>query len=123
MTFETAFKRLKTKFTNIDATLLEDMAIQITLMDEDCGGTFYAEVKDNNLSVEPYDYIDNDAVLDITRKSLSDILDKKISFDKALTSGEATVVGNIEKFNAFLNSIKAPEKTATKPKKEVKKKK
>ena len=35
MTFETAFKRLKGKFANVDASALDDMAIQITISDED----------------------------------------------------------------------------------------
>ena len=70
MTFETAFKKLKEKFVNVDASLLEDMAIQITISDEDCGGTFYAQVKDHVLAVEPYDYKDNDAIIDVTRAAL-----------------------------------------------------
>lgn len=116
MTFETAFKRIKTKFENVDTTLLENMAIQFTISDEDCGGTFYAEVKSNVLNVEPYDYKDNDVIIDIARKALSDILDSKTSFDKAIEKGEATVAGNLEKFEQFKNSIKksvAKKKTAT----------
>ncbi|MBR5271369.1 MAG: SCP2 sterol-binding domain-containing protein [Clostridia bacterium] len=116
MTFETAFKRIKTKFENVDSSLLEDMAIQFTLSDEDCGGTFYTEVKSNVLNVEPYDYKDNDVIIDIARKALSDILDSKTSFDKAIEKGEATVAGNLEKFEQFKNSIKksvAKKKTAT----------
>ena len=106
MTFETAFKRIKTKFENVDTSLLEDMAIQFTISDEDCGGTFYAEVKSNVLNVEPYDYKDNDVIIDIARKTLSDILDSKTSFDKAIEKGEATVAGNLEKFEQFKGSIK-----------------
>ncbi len=122
MTFETAFKRLKTKFENVDATVLDDMAIQVTLTDEDSCGTFYAEVKSNTLYVEPYDYKDNDVVIDITRKSLYAILDSKSSFDKAIESGEATVAGNLDKFEAFKNSIKPPATAAPKTKTTTKKK-
>ncbi len=121
MTFETAFKRLKTKFENVDATVLDDMAIQITLTDEDSGGTFYVEVKSNALFVEPYDYKDNDAVMDITRKSLAAILDGKSSFDKAIENGEATVAGDLDKFEAFKNSIKPPVSVAPKTKATTKK--
>ena len=40
MTFEAAFKKLKEKFANVKPEMLDDMAIQITLSEEDCGGTF-----------------------------------------------------------------------------------
>lgn len=114
MTFEVAFKRLKEKFNNVDPALLDDMAIQITMSDEDCGGTFYAAVKDHVLSVEPYDYKDNDAVIDITRKTLAAILDGKMTFDKAVEKGEATLMGNLGKIAAVKDAIKVPAKAEKK---------
>lgn len=114
MTFEAAFKKLLKKFDNVEVEKLEDMAIQITLSDEDCGGTFYAAVKNKTLSVEPYDYKDNDAVLDITASALTSILDGKTSFDDAVENGNATIKGNLEKLAVLKNSIKAPEKKAVK---------
>ena len=110
MTFEAAFKKLKEKFANVKPEMLDDMAIQITLSDEDCGGTFYAQVKDKSLYVEPYDYKDNDAVIDITRKSLASILDGKSTFEKAVEKGEATVMGNIDKISAVKAAIVPPVK-------------
>jgi len=110
MTFEVAFKKLKEKFANVNSQMLDDMAIQITLSDEDCGGTFYAQVKDKNLYVEPYDYKDNDAVIDITRKALVSILDGKSTFEKAVEKGEATVMGNIDKISAVKAAIVPPVK-------------
>lgn len=115
MTFETAFKRLKEKFANVDASILEDMAIQITLSDEDCGGTFYAAVKDHVLAVEPYDYKDNDAVIDITRAALAALLDEKMTIDKAIEKGDMSVMGDLQKVSAIRSAIKIPEKnTVTK---------
>lgn len=110
MTFEAAFKKLKEKFDNVKPEMLDDMAIQITLSDEDCGGTFYAQVKDKSLYVEPYDYKDNDAVIDITRKALASILDGKSTFEKAVEKGEATVMGNIDKISAVKAAIVPPVK-------------
>lgn len=110
MTFEQAFKRIKTKFENVDATNLQDTALQITFSDEDCGGTFYAAVKDGILAVEPYDYKDNDAVIDVTRASLAAILDKKSSVEKEVEKGTLSIKGNLEKAAAFADAIKAPEK-------------
>lgn len=112
MTFEQAFKRIKTKFENVDASKLQDMALQITLSDEDCGGTLYAAVRDGVLSVEPYDYKDNDAVIDITRSSLSAILNGKSSIEKEIEKGNLTVKGDLEKVAAVKNAVKVPVKKA-----------
>ncbi len=109
MTYQTAFKKLKEKFENVDVSKLNDMAIQFTLSDEDCGGTFYAEAKDGKLSVEPYDYKDNDAVVDVTRAALTKILDGKLSVDKAIDDGDLTVKGDLEKIKNVADSIKKPE--------------
>ncbi len=114
MTFEQAFKKIKAKFENVDASQLRDMAIQITLSDEDCGGTLYAAVKDGVLFVEPYDYRDNDAVLDVTRASLTSILTGKTSIEKEIEKGNLTVKGDLEKISAVKNAVKPPVKAAVK---------
>ncbi len=120
MTYEAAFKKLKEKFANVDSSKLADMAIQFTLSDEDCGGTFYAEVKNGALAVEPYDYKDNDAVVDVTRAALTKILDSKLTIEKAIEKGDLTVKGDLEKIKSVADSIVAPvkkpaaKKTATK---------
>lgn len=110
MTFETAFKRLKGKFANVDASALDDMAIQITISDEDCGGTFYAEVKGHVLNVEPYDYKDNNAIIDATRAALSAVLDGKSTVDAVIEKGDMTVMGDLQKVAAIRDAIKIPEK-------------
>lgn len=115
MTYEVAFKKLKEKFANIDSSKLDDMAIQFTLSDEDCGGTFYAEVKNGTLAVEPYDYKDNDAVVDVTRAALTKILDSKLTIEKAIESGDLTVKGDLDKIKSVTAAIIAPvKKTAAK---------
>lgn len=113
MTYEAAFKKLKEKFANVDSSKLADMAIQFTLSDEDCGGTFYAEVKNGALAVEPYDYKDNDAVVDVTRAALTKILDSKLTIEKAIEKGDLTVKGDLEKIKSVADSIVAPVKKPT----------
>lgn len=110
MTYEAAFKKLKEKFANVDSTKLADMAIQFTLSDEDCGGTFYAEAKNGSLAVEPYDYKDNDAVVDVTRAALTKILDSKLTIEKAIENGDLTVKGDLEKIKSVTNALVAPVK-------------
>lgn len=116
MTFEQAFLKIKEKFENADASSTDNFAIQITFSDEDCGGTFYAEVKDGKLAVEPYDYRDSDTVLDITKSALLAVLSGRSSIDKAVANGEAVVQGDISKITDWKNTIKkAPaKKTAEK---------
>lgn len=110
MTYEVAFKKLKEKFANVDSSKLADMAIQFTLSDEDCGGTFYAEVRNGVIAVEPYDYKDNDAVVDVTRAALTKILDSKLTVEKAVEKGDLTVKGDLEKIKSVADAIVAPVK-------------
>lgn len=117
MTFENALKRIRTGFGNVDASKLADMAVQVTLTDEDCGGTFYFKSESGILTVEGYDYRDNDAVIDIARKAFMDILAGKATLDTAVTKGLATAKGNFEKLDSLKNAIppyKAPAKKAVK---------
>ncbi len=114
MTFENALKKIKTNFENVDASKLADMAVQVTLTDEDCGGTLYFKAANGTLEVEGYDYRDNDAVIDIERKALNDILSGKLTLDKAIEKGVATAKGNFEKLATLNDAIakKAPVKKA-----------
>ena len=112
MTFEQAFLKVKGKFDNADASGVADFAIQVTLTDEDCGGTFYAEVKNGKLAVEPYDYYDNDVVLDISKSALLAVLAGRSTLDKAIANGEASVKGDASKIADWKSTIKkaAPAK-------------
>lgn len=113
MTFENALKKIKTSFEKADASKLADMAVQVTMTDEDCGGTFYFKSEAGKLDVEGYDYKDNDAVIDIARKALMDILAGKITLDDAIEKGYATAKGDFAKLDTLKDAIekyKAPAK-------------
>ena len=124
MTFENALKRIKTAFAGVDASKLADMAVQVTLSDEDCGGTFYFKAESGVLEVEGYDYRDNDAVIDIARKSLMDMLAGKTTLDVAIEKGTATAKGDFVKLDTLKDAIPKYVAPAKKPvaKKEVPKK-
>lgn len=121
MTFEQAFLKIKEKFDKADAKGIADFAVQVTLTDEDCGGTFYAEVKDGKLSVEPYDYHDNNAVLNISKSALLSLLAGRISLDKAVANGEAYVQGDAGKIADWKKTIKKAPAKKPAAKKAVKK--
>ncbi|MBQ3124920.1 MAG: SCP2 sterol-binding domain-containing protein [Clostridia bacterium] len=124
MTFENALKRIKTAFAGVDVSKLADMAVQVTLSDEDCGGTFYFKTESGKLEVEGYDYRDNDAVIDIARKSLMDILAGKTTLDVAIEKGTATAKGDFLKLDTLKDAIPKYVAPAKKPvaKKEAPKK-
>ena len=114
--------KVKEKFNNADASNTSDFAIQITMTDEDCGGTFYAEVKNGTLAVEPYDYYDNNLVLDITKSDLLAVLSGRSSLDKAIANGDAAVKGDASKLADLKATIKkAPAKKAAAKKAPAKK--
>lgn len=122
MTFEQAFLKIKEKFEKADAKGVADFAIQITLSDEDCGGTLYAAVKDGVLAVEPYDYRDNTTVLNISKTALLAVLAGRMSLDKAVANGDAAVSGDASKIADLKSTIKkAPAKKSAAKKTPAKK--
>lgn len=113
MTFENALEKIQAKFAEVDGTKLADMAVQVDLTDEDCGGTLYFKVTNGVIDVQGYDYRDNDAVIDIARKSLMDILSGKTTLDKAIEKGQATAKGDFDKLDTLKTAIpkyEAPSK-------------
>ena len=111
MTFEKAFESIKKKFDGADAKDVKDFALQITMSDEDCGGTFYAAVKDGVLAVEPYDYKDNDAMLDISKTDFLALIAGRKSIDKVVEGG-ATLKGDAAVIDALKATLKATKKAA-----------
>lgn len=115
MTFENALKKIKASFDNVDAAKVCDMAVQVTMTDEDCGGTFYFKSESGKIVVEGYDYKDNDAVIDIARKALMDILAGKTTLDVAIEKGLATAKGDFAKLDTLKDAIPAYKAPARKP--------
>lgn len=118
MKFEQAFKKFKDKFTDVDISGLDDLALQITISDEDCGGTFYTELKSGVLSIEPYDYKDNNAIVDVSRAALNNLIDGKITVEQAIESGELTVKGELDKLHGLIDAVSASIKQAKQAKAE-----
>lgn len=113
MTFEKAFESVKKKFANADASGVDDFAVQITLTDNDCGGTFYAEVKNGVLSVEPYDYHDNNAALTISKSALLGFLGKRIGMEAALSGEGSSLYGDAAKVETLRKLVSAEKRSYT----------
>lgn len=124
MTFEERYKKLSKKLFEADMSKFnEDFAIQITMDDEDCGGTFFAAFADGAYRVEPYDYVDNTASVNVRADVLNKLIDKKITVESALYEGQLSVYGNTNHVAMLFDAIekKTPTKKSAPKKTTVKK--
>lgn len=110
MTFEEMFQQAKASLAkaSVDKTTAH-IAVQVNVTGEG-SGIFYAKAADGVLAVEPYDYVDNDAILTADSQELLDAL-------KNADTAKLTLEGNAEKiaaFRAILATLPAPKKTVSK---------
>lgn len=94
-------------------------------------GAFYVEVKDGNITVEPYEYYDRDAKVYITADELVKIVNGEKTAEESFEEGILMIEGNADAAKELIKLVKAPAKkvaakkaTAKKPaaKKETAKK-
>ena len=118
MTFIEKFEQIKKKYGKLDTSRVsEDFAVQINLTDADCGGTFFVAYQNGVAAVEPYDYHDHTAMVNIKAKDMIDAISGKLDVVGAMMSGTIEVFGNFGHFQAALSLKKpaakrAPKKTA-----------
>ncbi len=72
------------------------LAVQVTLTDIE-NGVFYAEIKDQKLSIEPYEYNDRQANLITTSEVFIKIINGKLDPVLAFTTGKLKVDGDAGK--------------------------
>ncbi|MGN0142257.1 MAG: SCP2 sterol-binding domain-containing protein [Roseburia sp.] len=97
MTYAELFSEVKGKFLKADVSdITEHLAYQFNITGEG-SGIFYVEVKEGNLSVEPYEYYDRDAMFTCDSDTLMKIASKKLDPVMAVTLQKMKVEGNIEK--------------------------
>lgn len=97
MTYEEIFNTVKEQFMNADVSgIKEHLAYQFNIVGEG-EGIFYAEVKEGQLYVEPYEYYDRDAIFICTAQILLKIASGKLDPVLAFTTGKLKVEGSIEK--------------------------
>ena len=116
MTFQEQFDKFAKKLAKVDsASLPQDLAMQVTMTDEDCGGTFYIANIGGNYAVEPYDYKDHTVAVAGSAKVLNDLFAKKIDGADAMFSNLITVEGSIDHCLALLNAAGTKKPAAKKP--------
>lgn len=97
MTFEEMFNQVKEAFQDTDVSgINEHLAYQFNITG-DGEGIFYAEVKEGQLYIEPYEYYDRDAIFTCSADVLLKIINGKTNPITAVTLGKLRVDGNIDK--------------------------
>lgn len=97
MTYEEMFSKVKEMLKGADVSgIQEHLAYQFNITG-DAQGSFYAEVKDGELFVEPYEYYDRDALFTCSAETLFKIAAGKTDPILAVTLGKLKVEGNIDK--------------------------
>lgn len=115
MTFIKKFESIKKKFDGLDASTVENkIAMQVNMVDEDCGGAFYVEAENGVLNVEPYDYNDHTVMLTLKAADIIALVGKKATLDSLTESGDVTVEGNYAHALAIFDLKKKPVKRAPK---------
>ena len=106
MTFDEIFKKVEDMFKDTDASnVTEHLAYQFNITGEGAG-SFYVEVKDGKLSIEPYEYYDRDAIFICKADTLFNIISGKTDPVLAFTLGRLKVEGSIEQALKLKNFIK-----------------
>ena len=97
MKYADMFARVKGMFIQADVSdITEHLAYQFNITGE-AEGIFYVEVKDGQLSVEPYEYYDRSAMFTSDPNTLMKIAAGKVDPVWAFTTGKLKVEGNIDK--------------------------
>ena len=97
MTFEEMFAEVKRRIGGADVSgIKEHLAYQFNITG-DGAGSFYVEVRDGQLYVEPYEYLDRDVIFTCSAKTLEKIADGKQDPIMAVTFGKLKVEGSIDK--------------------------
>ena len=97
MTFEQIVAELRDTLKNVDLSKIQGKSVfQINLTGKD-GGTFYIQVKDHALSIEPYEYNGRDVAFTLSVKHFFQILRGKMDPVLAFTFGKIKVEGNLRK--------------------------
>jgi len=98
MTYADFFYEFKQKFDGTDVSdITEHLAYQFNIEDKEAGGSFYVEVKDGRLYIEPYEYYDRDAAFTCSPDTLNKIISGSLDPVAAFTVQKLKVDGSIEK--------------------------
>lgn len=105
MNLQDILTKVREKAEKIDVSDVGFLAVQVNLKDLD-PGTFYIEVKDHRISIEPYEYNDRSCALSLSADNFNKLIDGKLDPVAAFTLGKLKVEGDVGKALEFSNLIK-----------------
>ena len=117
MTFIEKFDYLKKKYAaKADTAKFRDefIAAQITMSDEDCGGTMYAAFIGGTFSFEPYDYHDNTVAIIINSALLEECIKGKADPVKEYLDGKLQAWGNLDHALQLSEALKGKKRVSKK---------
>ena len=104
MSYEEIVKKAKQAAKKLDVKAIEEhIAVQFDIVG-DGEGAFYVEVKDGAVSVEPYEYYDNDGKVTASADVILALLSGKLSAEEALAQGSVSVEGDGGKVMMLANA-------------------
>lgn len=86
---------VRERFADVDTSNVPGvLAFQFNVLDRK-PGTFYVEIKDGVVSVEPYEYCDRNAIFSLKSANLVKMIEGKLDPVLAFTTGRLKVDGDI----------------------------
>lgn len=97
MDFQTFVAELKQEFQDTNTDKLPScLAIQINVTGEG-GGSFYIEVKDGKLSIEPFEYNDREVLITISQSDFLKLVHGQLDPVGAFMTGKLKAEGDLGK--------------------------
>ncbi|MDD6328151.1 MAG: SCP2 sterol-binding domain-containing protein [Lachnospiraceae bacterium] len=94
MTYDELVLKVRDVFEDADARqVYEHIAVQVNVTGE-AAGTFYIEIAERHVCVEPYDYYNHDACVRVDTKTLCDLMERRITYADACKDGNVWIEGN-----------------------------
>lgn len=117
MTYEEIVQTAKIEFLKRDVSSFQQhLAVQVDIIGEG-EGAFYVELKDGNLSVEPYEYYDHHVKLIATGEDFLKITNGSLNAVVAYTTGRLHIEGDLGKALELQQIIESVKKTEKKTRK------
>ena len=105
MTFNELLEKVRGMSDRADVSNTDFLAVQINITGDD-PGVFYVEVKDHNISIEPYEYNDRNCAITMNMNDFNKLIDGKLDPVVAFTIGNLKVDGDIGKALEFAKLVK-----------------
>ena len=105
MKFDELLEKVRGLAAKADVSSSDFLAIQVNITGDEAG-TFYVEVKDRKINIEPYEYNDRQCAITMNMDNFNKLLDGKLDPVFAFTTGKLKVAGDVGKAIEFSKIVK-----------------